>query len=900
MKTNKLTIGILAHVDAGKTTLSESILYQTGRIRKLGRVDHKDAFLDTFDLEKQRGITIFSKQAVFPLGDYTMTLLDTPGHVDFSAEMERTLRVLDYAVLVISGTDGVQGHTLTVWKLLKRYNVPTFIFVNKMDMVGTKQETLMLELKNRVADNCIAFNQNEGSVFQDELALCDEILMEAYLEEGLILDKDIQQAIVRRHVFPVYFGSALKNDGVQALLDGLAKYLKTKAYPDVFGARVFKVSRNQQGDRLTYVKITGGTLKVKNLLTNKHQRNIELSEDEKETLWEEKVDQIRIYSGEAFESVNEVYPGTVCALTGLSMTKPGDGLGFENPGSPPALIPVLSYKVEFPKGTNIYAMLKNLRLLEEEEPHLNVLWNERLSEIHVQVMGEIQIEILKSTILERFDVAVNFDKGSLVYRETIQSSVIGVGHFEPLKHYAEVHLLMTPLEQGKGVVVDANCGEDLFAKHWQRLVISHLKERKHPGVLTGSALTDIQITVIAGKGHNKHTEGGDFRQATFRALRQGLMSAKSVVLEPVYDFTLELPKALLGKGISDIERMQGRYTDPIIEGEQAIIKGVAPVATMMHYSAEVVVYTSGQGRLSLSLKGYEPCHNQEAIVEAIGYDPEKDTDNPVGSVFCSKGSGYSVPWDEAPSHMHVDSGIRLDEKQDKEISSPITDVNRTMTGNYSDQELEAIFVKTYGEQKERLHRDGTSFLESPSKQESVVKKARQGHETIKQTPAKEKYLLVDGYNIVFAWDELKALAADNLDAARFRLMDQLCNYQGQTGETVILVFDAYRVAGNLGDIAAYNNIYVVYTKEAETADQYIEKLVHAIRPDYDVTVATSDVVEQIIILGKGASRLSADALKVEIETVERDYKKHYKGKSLNQKHRPLEKYLKNVSVDKNE
>lgn len=901
MKTNKLTVGILAHVDAGKTTLSESILFETGRINKLGRVDHKDAYLDTYELEKSRGITIFSKQAVLQLDPYTITLLDTPGHVDFSAEMERTLRVLDYAVLVINGTDGVQGHTLTVWKLLKRYNIPTVIFVNKMDLISADHDAILAELQNRVDENCIEFGHGNQERFMDELALCDEIMMEAYLEDGSIEVGPIKEAIARRHVFPIYFGSALKNKGVKAFLEGLQTYLKAKTYPDIFGARVFKVIRNEQGERLTYIKLTGGTLKVKTSLTNKHQRNLELNEDETLTIWQEKVDQIRIYSGASYESVKDVGPGTICTLTGLSMTKPGDGLGFEHKGEAPALVPVLSYRIEFPDGINVYSMLKNLRMLEEEEPHLNVVWNDRLAEIHVQVMGEIQIEILKSTIQDRFGVSVSFDKGNLVYRETIKSAVIGVGHFEPLKHYAEVHLMLEPLEAGQGMVYVADCSEDVLDRNWQRLVLSHLHEKQHNGVLTGSVITDMRVTLVTGRGHNKHTEGGDFREATFRALRQGLMKAKSLLLEPMYDYTLELPKDMLGKALSDIDRMKGRCDEPMIEGEHAVLKGSAPVATMMHYATDVAAYSKGQGRLGLSLKGYEPAHNQAVVVEAIGYDPEQDVDNPAGSVFCSKGTGYGVAWQEADRHMHMDSGIRLNENKQAKAREAGNQPKTQRSAHYSDQELEAIFVKTYGEQKQRPISNGSRMMDaSPSSGKKTSYKptqSGQNRQKTKKKEVKEQYLLVDGYNIVFAWDELKTMAENNLDGARMRLMDILSNYQGQTEETIILVFDAYRVAGNRGEVFPYHNIFVVYTKEAETADQYIERLVHSIRPHYEVTVATSDVVEQVIILGKGARRLSAEGFKKEVENVEDIIRDNYPKKTEGEKHRPFEKFLKQPKND---
>ena len=872
MKTNKLTIGILAHVDAGKTTLSESLLYETGHIRKQGRVDHKDAFLDTYDLEKNRGITIFAKQAVFSLGNYEITLLDTPGHVDFSAEMERTLRVLDYAVLVINGSDGVQGHTLTVWKLLKSYNVPAFIFVNKMDLVGTDRQALLLSLQKNLDDNCIDFTQEVSR--SEALAMCDDPLMDQYVTSGIMTLPVIQKAIARRHTFPVYFGSALKNEGVGLFIEGLGKYMTSKAYPDIFGARVFKVTRSPQGERLTYVKVTGGVIKVKSQLTG--------TTDTGES-WQEKVDQIRIYSGAAYEGVQQASAGEICALTGLTSARAGHGLGFESQGDSPVLTPVLNYGLTFPDSISSFNMLKNMRLLEEEEPNLNVLWNENLGEIHVQVMGEIQIEILKSTILERFGIEVDFEEGGLVYRETIKEPVIGRGHFEPLKHYAEVHLLMEPLERGQGMVYALDCSEDVLDKNWQHLVLTHLMERKHLGVLTGSQLTDMKVTLVTGRGHNKHTEGGDFRQATFRALRQGLMKAETVLLEPVYEYNLEIPKEFIGRALSDVERMQGKYNEPVIDDTTASISGTAPVATMMNYSSQVMAYTKGMGRLTVRMKGYEPCHNADEVSELIGYEPSLDVDNPTGSVFCSKGVGYTVTWDEADRHMHMESSLKQP-SQEKEERASIPRPRMRSTHNYSDSELEEIFVKTYGAQKER--RPGNNLVHR-STGNSTGRKARTGKEE-----EKEKYLLVDGYNIIFAWDELKDMAEEHMDTARQRLMDMLSDYQGQTGEKVILVFDAYRVAGNGGNMFSYHNIHVVYTKEAETADQYIERLVHEIRPSYEVTVATSDVVEQVIILGKGARKLSADGFKAELDNVRQFIEENYLQAQKDHKHRPFDDILK--------
>lgn len=874
MKTKKITIGILAHVDAGKTTLSESLLYTTGSIRKMGRVDHQDAFLDTYQLEKARGITIFSKQAVFKTKNYEVTLLDTPGHVDFSAEMERTLGVLDYAILVINGADGIQGHTLTVWKLLRRYNVPVFIFVNKMDLISADKSQLMGEIQKRLDDKCIDFGNTSTDRFYDEIALCDEQLMEAYLEDGVVANGVIQDAIIRRHIFPVYYGSALKMDGIDTFITGLDSYFKEKNYPDILGARIYKISRDEQGNRLTHVKVTGGRLEVKSAVND------------------DKIDQIRLYSGNGYTLANEVSAGAICALTGLQTTKGGHGIGFEHNADAPVLTPVLDYKVLLPDTTNVYTMLKNLQQLEEEEPHLNVVWDEKHAEIKMQVMGEIQIEILKSTISERFGVEVDFGKGNLVYKETIHEPVVGVGHFEPLRHYAEVHLLLEPLHNGEGIEIITDCSEDDLARNYQRLVMSHLEERKHQGVLTNSELTDVKISLVAGKGHNKHTEGGDFREATFRALRNALMKAESILLEPYYNFTLEIPKDMIGRAMSDMERMGGSYDEPLINNEMAIMTGAAPVATIMHYSTEVIAYSKGLGRLALTFKGYEPCHNSDEIIELVGYDPVNDNDNPAGSVFCSHGSGFSVPWDKVDDYKHVDSDIKLTSESVKEVKKDMVIPEGSVYRNrvVDDKELEAIFNKTYGESKRKLPA-GRGRLDSQSNNQPTSSKRHHNNKRALESEG-EKYLLVDGYNVIFAWDELKDLASENLDLARLRLMDRLSNYQGQKGETVILVFDAYRVTGNRGSSFRYHNIYVVYTKEAETADQYIEKLVHEIRPKYEVTVATSDVLEQVIIMGKGAKRLSAEGLLLEVEALESQYKAQYMDEMKGERHRPFEKHLK--------
>jgi small GTP-binding protein len=863
MKDNKLSIGILAHVDAGKTTLSEILLYLTGKIRKIGRVDHQDTFLDTFSLEKERGITIFSKQAVFSLGDIEVTLLDTPGHIDFSSEMERTLQVLDYAVLVINGMDGIQAHTLTLWKLLGRYHVPTFLFVNKMDQIGTDKEQLLRQLQERFSEECLDFeNSSLWSDTIENMAMSDEHAMEKYLEKGTLETEDIQDLITRRKIFPVYFGSALKNMGIEPFLSGLATYMEEKKYPDIFGARIYKISRDEQGNRLTHLKITGGKLQVKDVFDD------------------EKVDQIRIYSGNQYELVQTIGPGSICTVTGLTKSQAGQGLGFEEHTYRPYIEPVLNYRIELPQECNVAKMLDDLKKLEEEEPHLNIVWNEELSEIHAQVMGEIEIEILRSMILERFGVEVQFDSGNLVYKESIKSPVIGVGHFEPLRHYAEVHLLLEPGDRGSGMEYVTDCNEDDLDRNWQRLVLTHLKEREHIGVLTGSEITDMKITLIAGRGHLKHTEGGDFRQATYRALRQGLMKAETLLLEPVYAFRIELPKEFLGRALSDIERMYGRYQDPEFEGDWAMLEGVAPVKTMMNYQIEVLSYTKGTGRCLFSLEGYEPCHNTDEVINEKAYDPENDPRERSGSVFCKKGAGFYVPWDQVESFMHVDTGGYLQKKVKEElISSPIQPVSSISNRDISNDEVEQILRQTYGEQK----RNRTS------KEAKVVygkkKKTASSEYEHKSIVAKDQYLLVDGYNIIFAWENLKETAKHSLESSRMQLLDILTNYQSQKSEKIIVVFDAYRVAGNPGSISKYHQIDVVYTKEAETADQYIERFVEKIRPDYEVTVATSDILEQVIIMGKGAKRLSAGHFKEEVDRVQQNILERLseQDKSLNNK-----------------
>lgn len=859
----QITMGILAHVDAGKTTLSEGILYTCKAIRKLGRVDHQDAFLDTNTLERNRGITIFSKQAECTLGEFGMTFLDTPGHVDFSAEMERTLQVLDYAILVISGADGVQGHTETLWRLLSRYQIPVFLFINKMDQPGTDREALLAEVKEKLDANCVEFSADQtDEEWKEQVAVCDEQVMEAYLEGEEISREQIRQMIRERKLFPCYFGSALKMTGVEEFLDDLKLRIRETSYPETFGAKIYKITRDNQGERLTHMKITGGTLKVKSVLSNGRPG------ETGEGIWQEKVNQIRIYSGEKYTMVSEVKAGTVCAVTGLTATYPGQGLGSEQASDMPVLEPVLSYRIGLPTEVNVHQALLQLRQLEEEEPLLHIVWNETLGEIYAQVMGEVQIEILKSLIKERFGMAVTFDEGNIVYKETILEPVEGVGHFEPLRHYAEVHLLLEPGETGSGLIFAADCSEDVLDRNWQRLILTHLEEREHKGVLIGAPITDMKITLLTGRAHIKHTEGGDFRQATYRAVRQGLRKAKSQLLEPYYEFRLEVPSEQVGRSMTDIQKMLGEFDPPKTEGEMTVLTGSAPVVTMRDYQKEVISYTSGRGRLSCTLKGYYPCHNQEEVVEAVGYDPEADLENPTGSVFCAHGAGFVVNWDQVEEYMHVESGWNAPAGQETKPEKPVTAKNwKEENEKYlaTEKELEEIFERTYGPIRK--------LGEEPPAGRSVKgwKKSRRdplegyGKSTSdykqKKTPDGEKeYLLVDGYNIIFAWEDLKELAAVNIDGAREKLMDILCNYQGFKKSTLILVFDAYKVKGNPGSVETYHNIHVVYTKEAETADQYIEKTVHEIGRKYRVTVATSDQLEQVIILGQGGQRMSAREL----------------------------------------
>lgn len=864
----KLVIGILAHVDAGKTTLSESMLYQSGSIRKLGRVDKGDAFLDTYELERERGITIFSKQAQLSIDDLQITLLDTPGHVDFSAEMERTLQVLDYAILVISGADGVQGHTETLWKLLERYHIPVFLFINKMDQNGTDEAALMNELKKRLDENCVDFSQTDTDELNESIAMCSEALLEQYLESGEIEDTQIRNLIRKRNLFPCYFGSALKVTGVDEFMRGIMNYTEvaTESEEAKFGAKVYKISRDDQGNRLTYIKVTSGCLKVKDLLSGRDRR--------KEKDWEEKINQIRIYSGAKFETVNQAERGIICAVTGLSQTYPGEGLGIERDSDIPILEPVLTYQIQLPEDCEVHSMLEKLRQLEEEEPLLHIIWNEKLGEIYAQIMGEVQIEVLKSLIWERFHVRIEFGKGNIVYKETIRQPVEGVGHFEPLRHYAEVHLLLEPAEAGTGLHFFSNCSQDTLDLNWQRLILTHLEEKEHCGVLTGSAITDMHITLITGKAHQKHTEGGDFRQATYRAVRQGLKKAESILLEPYYSYRLEVPADMVGRAMTDIQRMNGSFDTPLQDGESAILTGSAPVVTMRDYQTEVISYTKGRGRLSCTLEGYKPCHNQEEVVKEVGYDSERDLDNPTGSVFCAHGAGFVVKWDEVENYMHLQSTLESKESLDEELIFPTAAARRASTylemTEEDRKELDAMVEAS--RRKREAARKSYAYRKDFSNEKIAVNSSTKSYSNKKK---QKEYLLVDGYNIIFAWEELNELAQVNMDAARGCLQDVLCNYQGIKKCELILVFDAYKVEGFSGEIQKYHNIHVVYTKEAETADQYIEKVAHEIGRKYLVTVATSDGTEQVIIRGQGCHLLSAKELKEEVEFANKELRQYY-------------------------
>lgn len=880
-----INIGIVAHVDAGKTTLSESMLYHAGAIRKLGRVDHKDAFLDTDQMERERGITIFSKQAVFRWKDRTITLLDTPGHVDFSAEMERVLQVLDCAVLVVSGADGVQGHTQTLWKLLKRYHIPTFLFVNKMDQEGTDGEKLLKELRKRFGENVVPFvdimtesdcpggkvylHTKESAVEEvlEELAVCEDDMMEEYLEEGRISLDKVQKAVADRQVFPCYFGSALHSQGVEELLDGLDLYIKDKTYPAEFGAKVYKIARDNQGNRLTYLKVTGGRLKVKDVVEGLN----------------EKINQIRIYSGEKFEAVQEVEAGRVCAVTGLENTRPGQGIGAEEESDLPVLEPVLTYQILLPDDCDVHKMLLNLKILEEEEPELHIVWEEQTSEIHVQLMGDVQIEILQRMIKERFGVLVEFGEGSIVYKETITAPVEGVGHFEPLRHYAEVHLRLEPGERGSGMQFAAECSEDILDRNWQRLVLTHLEEKEHKGVLTGSPITDMKITLTSGRAHQKHTEGGDFRQATYRAVRQGLKKADSILLEPYYEFRMELPSENVGRAMTDIQNMSGKFGTPMIEEETTVLTGSAPVSLMRGYQKEFTAYTGGRGRMAVSLKGYDVCHNQEEVLAASTYDSEADLANPTGSVFCAHGAGFVVDWDEVEEYMHMEHTLESGNDDEMDVMEVTLPKRRHSSIELTREELDAIYVRTPDPKKNRSTGPVTVRAKEKTREPGSAYQDPKWEARRRAKAGTEEYLLVDGYNIIFSWEELKELSERDIGAARGKLADILSNYQGFRKCTLILVYDAYKVEGNPGEVLKYHNIYIVYTKEAETADQYIEKTVRRIAKNADVTVATSDGLEQVIIMGQGAHRMSAPGLKEEVELALKELRGEHLGRQVNLK-----------------
>ena len=834
----RLVVGMLAHVDSGKTTLTEALLYTAGEIRKLGRVDHADAFLDTDEIERSRGITVFAKQAVLRLPEAELTLLDTPGHADLASETERALDALDYAVLVISAADGVRGHTETLWRLLKKHRTPTFIFINKMDRPDADAAGMLALIREKLSDCCVDF----GSAFlADDLAMCDETLMEDFLSLGSVPDGDVVTAIARRRVFPCFFGSALKLEGVDALLAALERYTREPPRMESFGARVFKIGEDAQGARLTYLALTGGSLKVKTALSG-------VGPDGE--AWTEKADQLRIYSGTKFALADEVFPGQVAAVTGLTRTRPGEGLGVQPPSDAPTLEPVMSCSVLLPEGADPHAVFAKLRRLEEEEPMLRLAWDG--AEIRVSLMGQVQLEVIKAIVKRRFGLDVDFGPGRVVYKETIARAVEGVGHYEPLRHYAEVHLRMEPGERGSGLVFSSDCRTDDLDLNWQRLILTHLAEKTHVGVLTGSPITDMKITLVSGRAHIKHTEGGDFRQATYRAVRQGLRLAGTVLLEPWYDFTLEVPSGSVGRAMSDIQRMCGRFGPPEQEGETAILRGSVPASTSGEYRRDVLAYTAGRGSFSCVFRGYEPCHNAEEVAAASGYDPDADIENTADSVFCAHGAGFVVRWDAVYSHMHIPA-----EKDRKALEPSAAELLRDRAAAYCDslardKELLAIFERTYGPVKYDLRR-----ALAPGGETAF----RRG----KTAPDLREYLLVDGYNIIFAWDDLRALAAESMEAARSSLINLMCNYQGVRRCELILVFDAYRVHGGRGSVERVHNINVVYTREAETADMYIEKVAHGLGERRRVRVATSDGLEQLIVLGQGARRVSAEAFRAEVD-----------------------------------
>ena len=842
----RLAVGILAHVDSGKTTLAEALLYKTGAIREIGRVDHKNAFLDTHSIERERGITIFSKQAMLKFDDLEISLLDTPGHVDFSTEAERTLSVLDYAILIISGAEGIQSHTETLWNLLKRYKVPTFIFVNKMDLSRTDRHAMLCAIQQKLDTGCIDFGKAHDEDFYESVAMCDEELLQEFLTENKIKAGGIAKAVKGRKIFPCYFGSALKTDGVDDFLNGIKKYTFEPEPKKEFGARVFKISEDNQGNRLTYLKITGGILTVKDLITQEN--------------FSEKVNQIRIYSGTKFSTVEQAFPGMICAVTGLTKTCPGMGLGAEKDAKRPILEPVLSYRAHFKDEPDLHNAYINLRQLESEDPSLKVVYNNQLKETYVYLMGEVQTEVLTKVISERFKMNVVFDRGNIAYKETISGMVEGVGHYEPLRHYAEVHLVLEPLSQGSGIVIASDCAEDDLDKNWQRLILTHLAEKSHLGVLTGSPITDIKITLVAGKAHLKHTEGGDFRQATYRAVRQGLMKAKSVLLEPWYEFKLEVPSELLGRAMTDFNQMGAKLELPDSRDEISVLRGSVPVRTSRDYQTTLNNYSGGRGRLSCSLHGYFPCADFENIIEKIGYNPLSDKENTPDSVFCSHGAGFNVPWNEVENYMHIESVIKSAET---EAIKPAK-IKESMSRIVKDKELMQIFERTYGKVKRRED----YLLHTPVSSEKP--KQFKG----KPKPEGPEYLLIDGYNVIFAWEFLKDIAETSLEMARDKLVDILLSYKAFKDIELIVVFDAYKVKNNHGSVEKIHDLYVVYTKEAETADMYIEKTTHQLGKKHKVRVVSSDRLEQLIILGAGALRIPASAFLAEVRETEKQIKQY--------------------------
>ena len=862
----RLVVGITAHVDSGKTTLSEALLYRTGEIRKLGRVDHQTAFLDTHPMERDRGITIFAHQASIDYGGASYTLLDTPGHVDFSAETERTMQVLDYAILVISGTDGVQSHTETLWKLLERYHVPVFLFVNKMDLAGADRAAVLEQLQTRLSSRCVDFSRDGSDGFYEQAALLEESWMDTYLEQGSIAPEQLARGVAARKIIPCYFGAALKLEGVDEFLEGLHRYTLEQAYPAQFGARVFKIASDEKGNRLSYLKITGGRLRVRDGISYAASNGKEM---------QEKISQIRIYAGAKFETRDAAPAGTVCAVTGLSRTFIGQGLGSAADGIAPVLEPVLRYGVQLPEGVHPTDALKQLAQLEEEDPALHVVWNDHAGQIQMQLMGEVQLEVLQRLIAQRFGMEVQFDAGQITYKETIAAPVEGVGHYEPLCHYAEVHLLLEPLPQGSGLQFRTSCREDDLDRNWQRLVLTHLEEKEHKGVLTGSVITDMKITLTSGKAHLKHTEGGDFRQATYRAVRQGLKKAESVLLEPYYEFRIELPSENVGRAMTDIQNRFGKFEAPETLGEMTVLTGIAPVSTLSGYQKDVIAYTGGRGRISLTLKGYDLCHNQEEVVAARGYDSELDLANPTGSVFCAHGAGFVVDWDEVEEYMHMER--TLDQTGEEGLAEVTLPKRRHSSIELTQEELDAIYVRTPDPVKQN-HGPVTVCAKEKDREPGSAYTDPKWERRRREKEVRQEYLLVDGYNIIFSWEELRELSEKDIGAARGKLADILSNYQGYRKCTLILVYDAYKVEGNPGEVMKYHNIYIVYTKEAETADQYIEKTVRRIAKDAAVTVATSDGLEQVIILGQGANRMSAPGLKEEIERTLAEVRGEHLGK----------------------